>query len=788
MWAHGPTSSTLFFGGDGDSYPGVGEFILSVIATDPVTGCSSDPVEFVLQIYGLPSLPNIALTGGSGCSFDQNTLEVTNPEAGVTYVWSDGQVGQTIEVTEDGQYSVTAINANGCEATSQSMFIQPAASVDHLPGGCFVACNPLTVCLPSLNNVSSYTIFQNGSVFETGTTWPSDFVVNQDGSYTIEVVSTNGCVATSDPLDVILYSGVGVVTVLTYADVDMDGVISAADTLVGGIPVQIESLDGSQMGMTDTELNGQFDFVDYPVSTYWATINQSELDPSWAIVLDSLQAEIVNCDDSVTVSLLITQNCEVQGPVLTYELCPGDLLTVGDSTWSDTGIFELHVLSDAGCDSIITVDVNLPDSIIIYINVWSDVNNDQIVTGGDTLLNQITVIIEDDATGIQTTVVTDASGQISINIPSGNYTISVDTTLIPSNFSPLIWELLVGPPDCGIVTIDFLLDDICVPLVIIDQATICPGDSVLIGDNWESEAGLQSVNIGDPAGPCDTILDFTLIVQPDIIVTADIIQECDSSGSTGSIFLSVSGEGPFNFFWPQVSTTDSILTGLTPGTYDVVIQDQNGCTNVEAYVISPSDTLGFALDSLFFITEGESALLEVTGDISEPGISISWSPTESLSCEDCFSPIATPIETNTYIASISDALGCTYSLSTVVIVFPDTTSRLSDFYLPNVFSPNDDGENDLFKIFSKDAEAQLINMQVFDRWGDVLYQEKNIPLTTQIGWDGSRRGVRVESQVVIFIAEVLMSDGKTFKLSGDVTLIRQSTFVTFMVQILICYF
>ena len=122
----------------------------------------------VVEIFSLPNVPLISLVSGSGCSFNPNVLQVMNPEAGVTYEWSDGQTGLSINAVQAGAYLVTAINPNGCSATSNTIFINPSAPVDQIPGGCFIECDPLNVCLPPLTNVSSYTIYQDGNVFLSG--------------------------------------------------------------------------------------------------------------------------------------------------------------------------------------------------------------------------------------------------------------------------------------------------------------------------------------------------------------------------------------------------------------------------------------------------------------------------------------------------------------------------------------------------------------------------------------------------------------------------------------------
>ena len=110
QWTHGPTTQTLQFTNEGANLPLPGQFQYSVVARDIVSGCASEPFFFDIEILGLPDVPVIALISGSGCGFDDNVLEVTNPQPGVTYHWSDGQEGISITTQISGLFDVIAID------------------------------------------------------------------------------------------------------------------------------------------------------------------------------------------------------------------------------------------------------------------------------------------------------------------------------------------------------------------------------------------------------------------------------------------------------------------------------------------------------------------------------------------------------------------------------------------------------------------------------------------------------------------------------------------------------
>ena len=92
----------------------------------------------------------------------------------------------------------------------------------------------------------------------------------------------------------------------------------------------------------------------------------------------------------------------------------------------------------------------------------------------------------------------------------------------------------------------------------------------------------------------------------------------------------------------------------------------------------------------------------------------------------------------------------------------------SDIYLPNAFSPNGDNINDFFMpIFNCDA-VTFFNLQIFDRWGNILFESQN----KDKGWNGKYQDVNLNPGVYPFVIEYeLHGAGKKVK-AGEITLVR----------------
>jgi len=118
-----------------------------------------------------------------------------------------------------------------------------------------------------------------------------------------------------------------------------------------------------------------------------------------------------------------------------------------------------------------------------------------------------------------------------------------------------------------------------------------------------------------------------------------------------------------------------------------------------------------------------------------------------------------------YRVQLKSELGCD---STVFL-------ELSHFkyFIPNAFSPNNDGNNDFFNIGGTEDIESIKKLSIFDRWGRLVYEEDNLlPNETSQGWDGNFSGRLSPNGVYIYLANLLFTDGVERQVSGSVTLIR----------------
>jgi gliding motility-associated-like protein len=92
-------------------------------------------------------------------------------------------------------------------------------------------------------------------------------------------------------------------------------------------------------------------------------------------------------------------------------------------------------------------------------------------------------------------------------------------------------------------------------------------------------------------------------------------------------------------------------------------------------------------------------------------------------------------------------------------------------YAPNIFSPNGDGTNDIFGLESPDF-GRILALNVYDRWGNLVFQTKNTLFQDPAGWDGLYQNQTMPAGVYVWLASIEFVDGQQQFFSGDVTLVR----------------
>ncbi|MBK8706196.1 MAG: gliding motility-associated C-terminal domain-containing protein, partial [Saprospiraceae bacterium] len=193
------------------------------------------------------------------------------------------------------------------------------------------------------------------------------------------------------------------------------------------------------------------------------------------------------------------------------------------------------------------------------------------------------------------------------------------------------------------------------------------------------------------------------------------------------------------------------------------MEDANGCRWETSIELENPPAISVNAGPNVTIFYGDSTRLEADITPSSGNYTITWTPSDSLSCTSCPQPLATPDSTVTYHVLVTDENGCTATDEVTVFI-----KFKPDVYIPNSFSPNGDNINDIFMIYAGDRIDKILELEIYSRWGEsVFYVANFLPNDPQYGWNGMHRGKPAVLDVYAYFAIVLYKDGKQKLFKGD---------------------
>jgi hypothetical protein len=232
----------------------------------------------------------------------------------------------------------------------------------------------------------------------------------------------------------------------------------------------------------------------------------------------------------------------------------------------------------------------------------------------------------------------------------------------------------------------------------------------------------------------------------------------------------IGGTAPYNLLINAQTKTIESDFEVSAGFIFIEISDVNGC-----YL---KDTLYVNGAVPFIVDAGDDVLIDLYGthrieaNVQMNGNKIEqiiWTPAESLSCDDCLTPLATPLEDTNYKITIINQNGCKQEDELLVrVIF----NKGYDF--PNIISNEGNTGNMYFTIYPiRNSISKLQFLRIYDRWGNMVFNKDNFPAgVPEEGWDGNIVGKRVQPGVYVWVSEILYKDGTKELVRGDVSILR----------------
>jgi gliding motility-associated-like protein len=302
------------------------------------------------------------------------------------------------------------------------------------------------------------------------------------------------------------------------------------------------------------------------------------------------------------------------------------------------------------------------------------------------------------------------------------------------------------------------------------STTICAGDSVSltasggINYGWSTGATSSSISI-TPTGNTTYSVQTTLngcTVHSSLPIT---VMTKPQAGIVGAINIckgeaaTLTATGGAAYLWNTGATTATIQPN-TSGTYSVVAQ-VGSCKSSAAHTVTvhANPTAGISPNTI--ISQGETTTLTASG-----GVNYVWTNSTTGN------PIAvSPVATTTFCVTVIDGYGCKDTACATISVVECT----GEPYLPTAFSPNNDGSNDVLRLyFNFPFCIKALDLCIYNRWGEKIF-ETNDPTFT---WNGVyNKGLLKETNagntgVYVYYMKVKLVNGKEFTKKGDISIIR----------------
>ena len=771
----------------GIDFPWIGDSVVFLPGQDSVTVTiapfsdgSPEPLESIFLVYqntncggGLDSIPiyirdyvpiqahnqNYASCTGQPVTLN---LGVTGGFSPLTYNWTGGGSTPTITVspTSSANYVLNITDACG-GFKKDTAFISVSNLTSTITSFDSVTCN-------GLSNGSATAISANGLLPYTYNWSPSGGSSNTAtglaaGTYIVHVTDSIGCTSSDT---VVIWQP----TLLTTAISNIDSVLcngqstgSATVTAGGGIP-------GYLYNWNTTPQQSSAIAVNLPTGTYTVTVTDNNGCTSTSSALVYQPTLLNNTISNITQVLCyglntgsITVSPSGGTPVYNYNWNTTPPQTTATISNLPAGTYDITVTDINGCITTNTTTITQPtvlntsvasvDSVVCF---GQNNGNIAISTSGGT-----------PGYSYQWNTVPPQATSTASNLPAGTYSVTItdangcSATQNATIYQPTLLTTSVTNID-SVQCFGQTNGNITVSVVggtpgYLYQWNTTPPQNTAIASNLP--AGSYTVTVTDNNGCTNTLA--SIIYQPSLLsLPLNPTDESCAGDNNGQITSSVTGGiGPYTYLWSGAQTTSSI-TGLPIGSYSVTVTDQNGCSQINNATIGTATYL--TADGTANPPTG-SIPLDVTFTYTGSGASTyfwNFGDGSSSATQDA---IHTYTSAGTYNVMLVVTNGvCTDTLFLTVIA-----ENPSFLIVPNVFTPNGDGQNDEFHV--QYESIGTFDCIIFNRWGKKMFESTDV----STGWDGKTEGGSDASDgVYYYILNAKGLDNISYEMHGTVTLIR----------------
>lgn len=761
-WSSG--ASTSF-----DTGLSAGSYSLTV--TD-ATGCSS-LTNFIIGPGIPPANINFTITNVDCYGAATGSIDATVTGGGggaASYLWSNGSTTNVISGLTSGMYILTVNLPSGCTASDTAFITQPPQPLQVNINKTNVTCNGLS------NGTAAASISGGTAPYSIGwSTGATTMAIGGLGAstYTYTVTDDNGCnfsgsVIITEPTAISV--GATLITPVTCNGLS-DGMCSLT---IGGGTGSLEVVWATtpvQIGNTASGLAvGTYSYIitDDNGCTLTNPIVMTEPAP----LNLSLTVNNAQCYDADNGSIQVN----VSGGTAPYTITLNSIAMMNGATLNSLapGSYTALVTDNNGCSTNQTVTITEPDPVSLITSP------DLTICPGDTIT---LYAYSTGGTGVYTYSWNNGLGNSISQVIAPTMTTTYTVTVTDQNGCTSV-------PGNTLVTVNDINN---INLTLTGNTTICEGESVLLSANLTNGIGTYTAvwnggvltGFGPhtfvPAG--DTVFTITVTdvclnsITQSIPVTVHPLPVINlpalSASACGYVMVEFSNSEPVqagdSYTWLIAGATynfpDPTHQFNASGNYPITLTIENvyGCSSSET--ISANITVFPQVDAI--IDAVSHTANEFTPIIQFINASLfadtySWDFGDGSTSTEA-TPNHTYSSTGNYVVTMvgNNQYGCPDTVSMEVQIIPEHT-----LYVPNAFTPNGDGWNDVFA--AKGTHILEYEMRIFDRWGEQIFYTQSL----DGGWDGTYRGELSKEDVFVYKIKYKTNDKEVLQKEGHVSLLK----------------
>lgn len=590
------------------------------------------------------------------CGSPSIVLDAQN--SGSAYLWSTGEITQSVTANSSGVYWVSANNSGCIDADTITLYFASPPMVDLGPDT--IICIGGSFLLDATNSMATY-------IWSTGET-ASSILVDSAGSYFVDVA-----VGACHDLDTVFY----------YSPHPI--VISNDTALCNGDTVSLSAGGGQTFIWSNTAIGPSITVAPSSSTNYFVTIND----------------EGCTSTSEVTVTVYAKPVVDLGGDI---GFCPGDSIILDAGTgfsayqWQDSSSTQLFTCTTSGGYNVTVVDSNgCIDADTVNVAFLPDVpdpnlGNDTSICEGDTLTLYPGVYGQYNWQNGDT-------NQFLLALSTGNFSVTVTNAGMCPKVDSIDIEFLPMPPD-----FDLGEDTLFCGSFSLVLNTASGYDSYL----WQN-GSTDSVFFATTEGQyyvvatdyCRTTSDSIYITQsdPPVFDLGMNAQLCDNATITLA-----PGNEYISYLWQDGSSDPSLIVSAA-GVYSVTVTDTSGCVGYDSIEIQHNQTPFVELGPDGELCNNNSVLLNAQNSLLD--VDYLW---QDGSLEQTFLAFTEGV----YSVTVSNECG----MGTDTIVFEHCPECIVD--LPSAFSPNGDGKNDVFRILGQGFTN--VHLLIYNRHGELLFE------------------------------------------------------------------